>query len=152
MIDGNPLLPALSKELGLVPAFHARDRFGAGDIDIGPNSVAIAFHTVDPTIEAPPWVEIPEITVGHQKLLALKLASIRGQAYTVKDVVKLASNELGGVHFGMLKPDAPPGELAARQAVDVNIAGIGASVVQLQPLIAVIVRGLEPLEAAARAR
>jgi hypothetical protein len=93
---------------------------------------------------APPFLE--RQTVNLEQLLACVLLTVRGQPFTLREIVQFEAHVMGAVHAGT------PKEEKERALVEINryfaIGGYRTSLRQLRAISRVILKGLAPLRAA----
>jgi len=146
LIDGSPLLHQANKRLALKLSFKVAVNEPAPDSMGMKGGIVVLNDAVDPTI--PPFDQYSQ-DLKLDPFLAVRVAWINGHAYTIKDVILLVANVMGGVHAR-----EPKGQTQeALMGLDA-MWGFGQNSQTLHQLGVIgrlVVAGLEPLCAALKA-
>jgi hypothetical protein len=124
--------------------------------------VKIDFETIDYTMKLPTlssfrvhmhWTNLDatgfppaakRITSKLDPLLAAIVVTFEGEDYSVADIIRSAAHLKGGVHYGAPDNDRDKKLLEADKLWAIN--NVDASLAAMRGLVAVVLRGLKPLE------
>ena len=143
LLDGQPLVHQVNRDyrVKLTFTFHEIPKTDQGDMIVA--WVALA-KTGDPNEQA------RTTTGGLDAFLAAGCVGLNGRVLTVRDVIHANAHVKGGVHAGQPQHDGEVGVVLLDQLLKVGDAE--ASVAALQHIIAVTLKGLQPLTQAVRER
>lgn len=142
LIDDYPLIDQINENIRLKIIFTINDR----KLPLGDSS--LVFYSMEDGFD--PNTSVPHLThpleVDRDRLLKTQIMIIKGEAITVKDLIKFLSHVQGAVHSGKPK-NAKDYALKGIQEY-LGIGGLPAGIRTILSISRVVLKGLEPLRIA----
>lgn len=139
LLDEHPLFDQVNRN------YRVKIKFDIGDPlipdDLHPNTVMFSVgQVIDPEINYP---GVGRKTVTRDRFLCAEVMFFRDKRFTVRDVIALEANAMGGVHAG--SPKDKKLKFLKEASMVFEFLDLRSTLVLLKGIIRVVVRAIEPL-------